>query len=294
MLMKPFSLLRYSILPFTLLLLNACAPQQPAPEVESTPDSVAIQPLQMVTATPRPQPTVTQVPRQASRPAFDPENPDWELRYHELYERNAHLFRPPSIGQNVSIDLANGRTQRGILNQLSPTEISLDAGNGVITYPIEGLSEESAANFFQAAFARNRALAQGRIEYQRWLRMQEAAKPTPTPIPPRTVREIASTAVSENEKSETVPEYQSRISGIPKNEGPTGRVAQVDEYIRKHAAVPHSLRVKAWGPVQPHNNGYKVRVQYTLESADGFGLSNEDMMFFMNANGRVYQKAPVK
>lgn len=276
------------------LSFSACAPQSPLTSEEAAPveEAPAIRPLQMVTATPRPQPSLTPTPPKAARAVFDPENPDWELRYQELYARYADMFRAPTVGQSVSIELTNGSTRSGVLNNLTAHELSLDVGNGVVTYPLEGLTENSAANFFQSAYARNRALAQGRMEYQRWQQLQAAAQSTPTPTPPRTVREIADEAV--NSGRENVPDYPSSLSGIPRNEGPTGRVAQVDEYIRKNAAVPHSLRIKAWGPVQPHLNGYKVRVQYTLESADGFGLSNEDMMFFMNANGRVYQKAPVK
>lgn len=299
---KQTPILKLSITVTAWLALSACAPQQPSSEAEAeaeaTPETRSVQPLRMVTATPQPRPTVNPSAAQSNLPTFDPQNPNWEIRYQELYTRYAEMFSPPSNGQSITIELANGSTKSGILNQLTATELSLDIGDGVITYASDALSEESASNFFQNAYARNRALTQGRIEYQRWESIQATARPTATPFPARTVREIAAAGGTPPNNppivEEAVPAYESSIPGIPKNEGPSGRVAQVDEYIRKNAALPHSLKIKAWGKVQPHKNGYQVRVQYSLESAEGFGVSHEDMMFFMNANGRVYQKAAVK
>lgn len=77
----------------------------------------------------------------------------------------------------------------------------------------------------------------------------------------------------------------------PVNEVPTGRVRQVEAYIRRHAASPESLTVHYWGRVQPHGDGFTVRVRYSLDGAAGFGRSNEDMIFFMYADGTVYQRA---
>jgi hypothetical protein len=115
-----------------------------------------------------------------------------------------------------------------------------------------------------------------------WQRRQQTVRATPVPTP-------VIAAVEE------IPPNGSNSYGKPPvNEPPNGRVWQVDAYIRKNAAVPHSLRYKAWGPVQPHPKGYQVRVQYSLESAEDFGTSHEDMMFFMTPTGRVYQRAPVK
>jgi hypothetical protein len=68
----------------------------------------------------------------------------------------------------------------------------------------------------------------------------------------------------------------------------------VDQYLRKNSAIPHSLKYKKWFPVERHSRGYKVRVQYSVESAANLGTSHEDMMFFMYADGRVYQRAAVK
>jgi hypothetical protein len=255
----------------------ACAPQQPSPEAESTLESASIKPLQIATALPKANEKDQGVQPLSS--TFDPKNPDWELRYTELYQSFETEFRTPTIGQSVTIELKGGQRQKGVINELTPTDVRLDIGNGNVDYPLESLSERSAAQLFKSSYARNEALKQGRVEFKRWQQMnQVAANPTAAPM----------------ENGVDAPDT-GRVKGDPpKNEGSVGRVSQVDQYIRQNAAVPHSLRVKAWGQVQKHEKGYKVRVQYSLESANGFGTSNEDMMFFMYTNGRVYRKAPVK
>jgi len=266
-----------------LMAMNACAPQQPAPEPEPTEAPKKISPIQEGTPTPTAQPNHT---------TFDPENPNWEVRYNELYKSYAEKFTPPTVGMNVVVQLKNGRQQRGILRELNDSELGLDLGNGIVKFGPAALTPESAAYFFRSAYARNHAVEQGRQELQRWKRQQASARQ-----PPRSRTATAGTgnpASTPGQNGVDAPEPNSARRRVPKNEGPTGRVPQVEEYIRKNAAVPNSLKVKAWGPVQPNKNGYKVRVQYSLQAADGFGLSNEDMMFFMYSNGRVYRKAAVR
>jgi len=257
----------------------ACAPQQPSPEAESTPESASIKPLQISTALPKPTKKNQGVQPQTVSSTFDPKNPDWELRYTELHQGFANEFKTPIIGQIVTIELKSGLRQKGVINDLTPTDVRLDIGNGTVAYPLESLSERSAAQLFKSSYARKEALKQGRVEFKRWQQMNHVAA-NPTAVPMENGVDARDTG---------------RVKGAPpKNEGSVGRVSQVDQYIRQNAAVPHSLRVKAWGKVQKHEKGYKVRVQYSLESAEGFGTSNEDMMFFMYSNGRVYRKAPVK
>ncbi|MDF3131122.1 hypothetical protein P0Y35_18070 [Kiritimatiellaeota bacterium B1221] len=279
---------------FTLIVgMNACAPTQPAPEPEATQAPQRIEPVHVDHT-----PAATRVPpaeTASQRPVFDPKNPNWELRYHELYEKFSAQFTPPTPGQKVQIELRNGAKKDGILKNLTATELSLELGNGEMTLAMDSLSESSAAHFFESAYAREKALDQGRREYQHWEKMQASASSAPA----QTVQETTggtsgNPAASPGQNGVDVPDTTSTVGSAPKNEGPTGRVKQVDAYIRKNAALPDSLQVKAWGPVQKNGNGYKVRVQYSLESAGGFGRSHEDMMFFMYASGRVYRKAAVK
>lgn len=247
-------------------------------------------PLPAATVVPESQPTPQAEPPATAEKVFDPENPDWELRYHQLYELHAERFVPPAPGQNVRVKMVSGNEQSGRLEELTDRETSLKIGAGTVTFSMEMLDPDSAAEFFKAAYARQQALAQGRKEYQRWERRQQAAQQRQERASAGTPHNPASMP---GENGVDVPDAGSGRGGPPKNEGANGRVTQVEQYIRDNAAVPQSLKVKAWGPVQPHGNGYKVRVQYTLESADGFGLSNEDMMFFMHASGRVYRKAAI-
>ncbi len=279
------------------LIFNACAPTQPAPEpeVEATqvPQTIESPQTSAATATPQSLPA----PNVSRRPAFDPHNPDWELRYQELYEKFSTKFSAPPLGKSVQIELQNGTKKSGILKSLSPTELSLELGNGEMTLAMGSLSAQSASRFFASAYGQEKALEQGRREYQRWERMQASSQPAPQPTQPvqgNATPTGGNSASTPGQNGVDVPDNNPTVGSAPKNEGPEGRVKQVDQYIRKNAALPNSLQVKAWGPVQKNGNGYKVRVQYSLESAGGFGRSHEDMMFFMYASGRVYRKAAVK
>ena len=274
-----------------LVVFSACAPVAklepvaPAPAVEAT--AVPPTPVPEATATPVPVPTPTPVPV-VTEPEFDPDNPDWELRYRQLYGKYYDLFKEPELGQPVTLQLQGGRRVQGVLTGLTEEEAELSVGAGVVSYHYMALSGVTRAYLFAPAYADANARAEGSKEYQAWQRRQQVKANTPPPkavLPPY-----------EKVEEEDVAKKPPRVIyvGIPKNEGPDGRVRQVEEYIRRNAAVPSSLRIKAWGPVQEHDKGYKVRVQYSLQSAGGLGISNEDMMFFMSGRGRVYRRAPVK
>lgn len=278
---------------FLSFLFTACAPQT-VPEVEESVMPDLTDPTPAETRAPSPAATAAPEDTRTQEPPgvrFDPENPDWELRYQELVDLHLENFREPSPGQPVRLQLAAGREVTGILAEVTETGVVIDIGTGTVTYPFTSLTPETVETFSAMAYAQARAKTQGRREVRRWQLRQQAGA-TPTPLPRRSAD--SNIAARPGENGVDPVDLSTARGSVPKNEGPDGRVWQVDEYIRKNAAVPHSLRIKAWGQVQPHESGYKVRVQYTLQSAAGLGISNEDMMFFMNRNGRVYRRAPVK
>lgn len=259
-------------------LLCSCAPQIESGSPEeavgmSDPDTME----EIAGDLPQPEPVST----------FDPDNPDWQLRYEELYRQHFGEFEEPLPGQELRLTLSTGREVRGILNEITDTEVVMDVEkSGLVSYPLDSLSDESQQQVSASAYALDRAKAQGRLEVQRW---QQRQAPRATPVPG-----TGNVAARPGENGVDGVDFSTAAASVPKNEGPDGRVWQVEQYIRKNSALPHSLRIKAWGRVQPHETGYKVRVQYSRESAGGLGISNEDMMFFMNRNGRVYRQAAVK
>ncbi len=294
-----------------MLVLAACAPKardktepvaevtpepKTAPEVVPTPTLLAEVPA-VATATP--------VPQKAA--SFDPKKPDWKLRYQQLYTHFESEFTAPAVGDVVKIEMVGGTIREGVLIALREDSLDVRIGESQLTLQATQMTERSQAQFFKRAYAHLGAVTRGRQEYQRWQQMQVASRPTPVPtrasLPPQGptqgwpagtgTRPPPGQVVGGRDGLNRAHKVDPKAKP-PKNEGPKGRVWQVDQYIRRNAAVPHSLRYKSWGRVQPDKNGYKVRVQYSLESADGFGTSHEDMTFFMHKDGHVYRRAPNK
>lgn len=222
------------------------------------------------------------------RAAFDPNNPDWELRYRMLYDQFISNFEPPALGEQVDVTLASGQTRRGTLEDLTEDRLVLNIGAGAITLVPDSLNPRSRAMFFADDYARMNALARGRAEHAAWReRLEAARRPTPEARRPDQPDLVGANPVpSTRRRDPNAPP--------PQNEGPTGRVSQVDQYIRQNAAIPHSLRYENWGRVEPHEDGYVVRVRYSVQGADGFGRSNEDMLFFMRSDGTVYRRVPFR
>jgi hypothetical protein len=289
------------------LLLAGCAPmereivtEEPTPvpvpgdaAPVATPDVV-----QVVPATPTPA-AETAVQR------FDPKNPDWKLRYEQLKKHYARQFEAPSLGQPYDVMMLNGRVQQGILEALGEDEMTLKIAEGSVTFHADALAESSRSEFFRAHYAHLNALARGRAEYAQWQALQESRQTAvATPVPQ--VSETAGGTRPWPPLTQQPPRIVGGDDGLnvahrldpnappPKNEGPKGRVWQVDQYIRKNAAIPHSLRYIQWGKVTQQGDKYTVRVKYTLESAEGLGTSTEDMIFFMYADGNVFRKAANK
>lgn len=223
---------------------------------------------------------------------FREPNPDWKARYEELYAYYLRRFRRPPTGIEVNLKLRSGREVAGVVTEISDTEVFVEIDGGVVGYSAESLAPEAARIFFPSSFAHDNAMAQGRKEYALW--QQHQAANAPQAEAPSVASNPQRPATSPEEDRMFPVEETRRAAPAPKNEGPQGRVRQVEAYIRENAAKPDSLRIKAWGEVQPHESGYKVRVQYSLQSAAGLGVSHEDMMFFMTSGGRVYRRAAVK
>lgn len=292
---------RFFVLLSLALLFSACAPVY---ESEDYTENEVVVPVEVpmeelpeeVVEVPEPSPIDPVAPNNPvapvqDEPVFDPENPDWQLRYRQLYAKYLPQFPAPEMNKPVTLTMKGGRRVQGTMTGLTDAEVQLTVGAGMVAYPADALSPETASHLFAPNWADARAREQGSLEYNDWLRSQQTvmARPTPTPVPYQTAR------VYNNRK----PTEDGRLTDMfvaaePKNEGPSGKVWQVEKYILDNAAIPNSLRIKAWGPVQKHPKGFKVRVQYSLESAGGLGISHEDMMFFMNSRGRVYQRAAVK
>jgi len=282
-------------------LLSSCAPPQ-VEEPDPTPTPAAAEPAATPSApqaTPTPVPGTAVVATPVPKPTFDPKAPDWQVRYQMLKEHYEEKYEAKKVvGQNMKIPLANGGVQEGIVREVGERSLMLDIANGSVELHAESMRDDAKKYFFKEYFAHLSAVEQARAEYRRWEQMQEAAqqpKPTATPYP-RFVQQpmVPRTRPDQGDDGLTRTYRPDPDAKPPKNEGPAGRVWQVDSYLRRNSAVPHSLRYKKWFPVQKHGNGYKVRVQYSVESAGGLGTSNEDMMFFMHADGKVYQRAGVK
>lgn len=248
-------------------------------------------------------PTVKSEPDPTPKPKerFDPEDPDWSLRYRMLKEHFDQKFEPKNVvGKTLTIPLASGEARVGTITALGRESLDLEFENGAMTLHADAMREDAQKYFFRKYFAHLNAVEQAKDEHAKWTAMKERES-RPRPKPKRPTREVAGGPL----RPRTQPD-SGNPDGLPhgykpdpkadppKNDGPKGRVWQVDSYLRRNSAVPHSLRYKKWFPLQKHGDGYKVRVQYSVESAGGMGTSQEDMMFFMYKDGKVYQRAAVR
>ncbi len=283
---KCFASLAATIL---FLFASACAPTakpvaKSDPGAEATPEPPPATPTPVrvaiavaTVAEPTRSPEVPQRPPEVWREA----NPDWTERFQTLYAYYEKAFTPPVLGETVEVTMLNGQSRQGKLERISAGDLVLNVGMGTMTLTSESLADVSKARFFARDFAQLNALNQLRDERAKWTEQQRlASRPTPTPQGHRDLRKDTAAA---NPKAKP-----------PRNAPPNGRVWQIEQYLRKTVAVPHSLRFLEWGRVHPHGDGYTVRCKYTVESADGFGKNTENMIFFMRADGTVYNKAVFK
>ncbi|GEM_PF-1188018 len=286
-----------------VFLLTSCAPpevEEPSPTPTPNPEGTDPDTPQTPLPTATPLPDVVVAPTPEPRPTFDPADPDWSVRYRMLKEHYESQFAPRDdlIGQRLDIPLAGGGVRTGVLKEIRERSVLLELENGSMELHADAMDERAQRVFFKEYFSHLSAVAQARSEHSKWQKMQEEAnrpKPTATPYPRFVQQPMVPKTRPEQGDDPMFATYRPDPNAKPpKNEGPAGRVWQVDSYLRRNSAVPHSLRYKKWFPVQQHGKGYKVRVQYSVESAGGLGTSNEDMMFFMHADGKVYQRAGVK
>jgi hypothetical protein len=270
------------------ILLTACAPKSKStvpPLAEASP--AAVQPLPTAVKVAFVQPTPqheTRKPVVPERPAADvteQSNPNWGDRFKDLYAHYESAFKTPAIGERVEVTMQNGQSRQGILEALTADSLVLNVGMGTMTLTPDSLADISRVQFFVQDFAKLNAMKQLQDERARWTEKQRlASRPTPTPRGHQSaVRDVA----GNNPKADP-----------PRNEPPNGRVWQVEQYLRKSVAVPHSLRFLDWGAVHPHGDGYTVRCKYTVESVENFGRNTEEMIFFMRSDGTVYNKAAFK
>ncbi len=221
-------------------------------------------------------------------PSFDPNNPDWPLRYQQLYEVYLARFEAPAIESDVEVLLEGGLGFRGILLEVGAEEVLILTAAGKRRVDLDVMHPVSQTLFFPERYAGLHARSRVRQEYEAWKSAQAGGgagrSSTEVAVRPRNTEGVEVDPLHG-------PRRVRRTGAPPVNEEPTGRVRQVENYIRRHAAFPESLRVHEWGRVQPHGDGFTVRVRYSLEGAAGFGRSNEDMIFFMYADGTVYQRA---
>jgi hypothetical protein len=289
-----------------LMVLTGCAPQTPdgdGDKVDPTPEPAAVT-APPVQARPRPKesparPTPTPTPER--RATFDPRNPDWSLRYQMLREYYIGEFEPKDarVGTRMKIPLDNGSVREGVIAAIHEDSLDLEIDNGILNLHADILREDAQKYFFEQYFAQLSAAEQAKEEFAKW-KANQARSSMPRPAPTPSERAGGGSLVPHTMPDRDNPDglthsYRPKAgSEAPKNEGPKGRVWQVDQYLRKNSAVPHSLKYKKWFPGEKHGRGYKVRVQYSVESAANLGTSHEDMMFFMYSDGRVYQRAAVK
>jgi len=273
-------------------MMTACAPGT-GPALQKTPDPAtptpSAAPSAVVPAKEEPTPIPVEEANVSGAPEARP-TPDWKQRYDELYAHFLESYEAPEIGGVVEVEMNNGSVRRGKLVEITEESLLLSMGQGAVTLYPSSLSERARKRFFRKDFARLNAMERGRVEYAAWKREEEArTRPTPTPE-----SDVAAHMPGLGRDGVNLAHRVDPNAPPPKNEGENGKVWQVDEYLRRHSAVPDSIRYKQWGRVQKHENGYKVRVRYSVESAANLGVNHEDMMFFMYADGKVYRRAPVK
>lgn len=297
------------------VLFAACAPQNgdEAASPDAVPTAIPDAPIpardsEDGESTPGREPEATPVPEAEteaetdSEAVFDPENPDWSLRYRMLKEKFHDEFEPKDVvGKTLKIPLASGEARTGTITALEQDSLDLEFENGSMNLPAETMREDAQKYFFREYYARLNAAEQAKAEHAKWTAMQERESTAPEDSgksDPQGTKD--SGAPSDREFDSRNPDglrhgYRPNPNAEPpRNEGPKGLVPEVDDYLRRKSALPESVRYKKWFPVQKHGEGYKVRVQYSVESAGGLGTSNEDMMFFMYADGKVYQRAAVR
>lgn len=272
----------------SLLMFSACAPSSQwgdtvtdGEDSEANPASAAPSPASDW----RPSGTAT-----TPTPGFDPANPDWPLRYQELYDAYLAEHVPPQPGSRIEVYLEGDRIVEGVLLELGAEDVLLATATGELRLGMDALQPRSQAKLFGERHAHFFARHRARQEYEAWAAARNdsggPAEVRPdVPVHPRNTEGVA---VDPLHPPRPVVR---RNGGPPVNEPPAGRVRQVEAYILRNAASPESLRVHYWGRVQPHGEGFTVRVRYSLQGAAGFGLSNEDMIFFMYSDGTVYQRA---
>ena len=276
------------------LLASGCAPSARVEEDPVPESALEVEADEAVSSPAESRPARRPVPAEAGEasptptPRFDPNNPDWPLRFQELQEAYLERFEPPPPESTVDVFLEGGRELSGMLLERTENDILLATAAGELRLGMEMMQPRSQSRFFADRYAYFFARHHARQEYEAWRAAQEDTA---------TVRPSSEVAVRPRNREGVevdplhAPRRVRRNAQPPVNEEPTGRVRQVEAYILRHAASPDSLRVHYWGRVQPHGDGFTVRVRYSLEGAAGFGLSNEDMIFFMYADGTVYQRA---
>jgi len=231
-----------------------------------------------------------------SSPAAEP---DWPARFDELLEEHLRAFRGPKPGDSIAATISHSRrTLEGIAVEVKADEIKLGIDQGIVTLFPEQVDDESRLRLFALAYAEHHARMQAYQEYNAW---RTDNRPPPVRTSPRqnppAVSEPAPRIAPPVDEVGAVDPPAPRFRQNPeppRNEQPDGRVPSVHAYIRRNAAKPDSLRIENWGTVRKVGEGYQVRVRYQLDGAENFGITREDMIFFMHADGAVYRRAAYK
>lgn len=221
-----------------------------------------------------------------------PQGPNWPARLQELTAYYREQFEGPQPGDMVTLVMrSDGRTVQGVVEHLEADELGLLVDIGRVTIYPEQVNDATRLRIFRDAYADHFARQRARGEFLAWQQEQQGS--TVAVSPPAADPQVAvRPPVSEPPLSiDPPPPRVTRDVEPPRNLPPDGRVPSVERYIRRNAAVPDSLRILQWGPVLPHQDGYQVRVRYSLQGADGFGNTLEDMIFFMHADGSVFRRA---
>lgn len=172
-----------------LFVFMGCSPRlppeaSPAPSPDEERDSVGNQiPVlsetgPSVSDTDRSEPSI---PIHKPKSKFtEPEQPDWRLRYQELYRMYTSTFSPPEPGSTVEVQLNSGRRMQGTLLELTEAEMKLNVPNGQITLAAETLSPASSQTFFVSFHAASKARQQAMNEYRRWQQQHTSVSSPPS------------------------------------------------------------------------------------------------------------------
>lgn len=215
--------------------------------------------------------------------------PDWTVRAKYLTDGFRERFRPPAVGDRISLKLSSGNERTGRIFSLDDEKVELETASGRMTIPRNVLSRKSRMQLFEDDFANVRAAKRLQVERDRYAAIK-ANRATEAEIVRQTRESRESLQGREVLMSSgSLPGSSERNGeGSPPKNAADGSVFQVVQYMKEQTRDPGSIRYTHWGAVHPHGSGYAVEVEYTTAN------SKETSLFLMRKNGEVFRKIAMR